>query len=32
MLNNKLNALNNNFANELENLMNVEIVEKEKAY
>lgn len=30
MLNNKLNALNNNFANELENLMNVEIVEKKK--
>jgi hypothetical protein len=28
MLNNKLNALNNNLANELENLMNVEIVEK----
>ena len=30
MLNNKLDALNNNFANELENLMNVEIVEKKK--
>ena len=29
-LNNKLNALNNNFANELENLMNVEIVKKKK--
>lgn len=28
MLNNKLNALNNNFANELENLLNVEIVKK----
>lgn len=28
MLNNKLNALNNNLANELENLMNVEIVQK----
>jgi TATA-box binding protein (TBP) (component of TFIID and TFIIIB) len=28
MLNNKLNALNNNFANELENIMNVEIVQK----
>ena len=30
MLNNKLNALNNNFANELENLLNVEIVEPKK--
>ena len=28
MLNNKLNALNNNLANELENIMNVEIVKK----
>lgn len=28
MLNNKLNALNNNLANELENLMNVEVVKK----
>ena len=30
MLNNKLNALNNNFANELENLLNVEVVEPKK--
>jgi hypothetical protein len=30
MLNNKLNALNNNFANELEKLLNVEIVEPKK--
>ena len=29
-LNNKLNALNNNFANELENLLNVEIVAPKK--
>lgn len=29
-LNNKLNALNNNFANELENILNVEIVEPKK--
>ena len=30
MLNNKLNTLNNNFANELENLLNVEIVAPKK--
>jgi len=30
MLNNKLNSLNNNFANELEQLLNVEIVEPKK--
>lgn len=30
MLNNKLNALNNNFANELENLLNVEVVAPKK--
>ena len=30
MLNDKLNALNNNLANELNNLMNVEVVEKKK--
>lgn len=32
MLNNKLNALNNNFANELENVMKVNIVEPKKKF